>query len=96
MTTAPLLCFSHLSEAEPRPYVLADNRLAEEAGWDQEVLAIEFEALIEIDFDVEFTGFELAEIDLTLDAAKSASAQTDVDAVDQVPDVAAGPLQSLN
>ena len=74
LAQAPALRLSHLSEAERRAYVLADNRLAEEAGWDRDMLAIELEGLIEIDFDVEATGFELAEIDLAIDAARDARA----------------------
>jgi hypothetical protein len=43
--------------------VLADNKLALNAGWDSEILAIELQALIDLDFDVTLTGFSLAEID---------------------------------
>jgi DNA modification methylase len=53
--------------------VLADNKLALNAGWDTEVLAIEFQALIDLEFDLTLTGFSLAEIDLTLDEAREAS-----------------------
>ncbi|OYZ14819.1 MAG: DNA methylase N-4 [Sphingomonadales bacterium 28-64-96] len=67
MKTVPTLALSHLSEAERRAYVLADNKLALNAGWDPEILALELQGLIELDFDVEITGFSLAEIDLALD-----------------------------
>lgn len=80
---------SHLSEAERRAYVLADNKLALNAGWDTEILAIELQGLIDLNFDVELTGFSLAEIDLTLDRA----ADADPDAADAPEDavpVAAG------
>ena len=43
--------------------ILADNRLAEEAGWDTEILAIELQELIDLDFFIELTGFDMAEID---------------------------------
>jgi hypothetical protein len=49
--------------------MLADNRLAENAGWDREILAIELQNLIDLDFDVEVIGFETAEIDLLLEDA---------------------------
>ena len=49
---------------ERRAYVLADNKLALNAGWDREILAIELQALVDLEFDVELTGFSLAEIDL--------------------------------
>ncbi len=65
----PVIALAHLSEAERRAYVIADNRLAELAGWDRDILAIELQALsdMELDFDLEITGFETAEIDLLLD-----------------------------
>jgi DNA modification methylase len=69
MTHVPTICLSHLTAAERRAYVLADNKLALNAGWDQELLAIELQALVDLDFDVELTGFSLAEVDLVLDAA---------------------------
>jgi DNA modification methylase len=70
LSTVPTIRLSHLSDAERRAYVLADNKLALNAGWDQETLAIEFQALIDLDFDIALTGFSLAEIDLTLDTAR--------------------------
>src|SRR5437867_2739078 len=70
----PTCRLSHLSEADKRAYILADNRLAEKAGWDRELLAIELEGLIEIDVDIEVTVFEMAEIDLILEEAREASA----------------------
>jgi len=60
LAVVPTLRLSHLSAAEKRAYILADNRLAEKAGWDREILAIELQALIDLDFDVELTGFETA------------------------------------
>lgn len=68
----PTLALSHLSEAERRAYVLADNKLATNAGWDKDILAIELQALVDLEFDVELTGFSLAEIDLVLDQAGDA------------------------
>jgi len=67
MQRVPALRLSHLSEAEQRAYVIADNRLAEKAGWSREILAIELQGLIDLDFDVELTGFEMGEIDLLLE-----------------------------
>jgi DNA modification methylase len=68
-TEVPTIALSHLSEAERRAYVLADNKLALNAGWDKDLLAIELQGLIDLDFDVELTGFNLTEIDLVLDEA---------------------------
>jgi DNA modification methylase len=69
----PTCRLSHLSAADKRAYILADNRLAESAGWDKELLAIELQGLIELDVDIELTGFEMAEIDVILEDAREAS-----------------------
>jgi ParB-like chromosome segregation protein Spo0J len=62
----PTIRLEDLSEAEIRAYVIADNKLAENAGWDPEILALELQGLMELDldFDLEITGFETAEIDV--------------------------------
>ena len=73
LAEVPTLRLSHLSATERRAYVIADNKLALNAGWDSEILAIELQGLIDLDFDVELTGFSLAEIDLVLDEAREAS-----------------------
>src|SRR5436309_9966405 len=65
----PTCGLSHLSEADKRAYILADNKLAERAGWDREFLAIELQGLIELDVELELTGFDMAEIDLILEQA---------------------------
>jgi hypothetical protein len=58
---------SNLSPADRRAYVITDNRLAELAGWDRELLATELQGLVELQFDdIELTGFSLGEIDLML------------------------------
>ena len=69
----PTCRLSHLSDADKRTYVLTDNRLADKAGWDRELLAIELQGLIELDVDIELTGFEMAEIDLILEEAREVS-----------------------
>jgi DNA modification methylase len=81
----PTLKLSHLSAAERRAYVLADNKLALNAGWDADTLAIELQALIDIEFDVSLTGFSLAEIDVTLDQARESSPH-EPDTSDVVPE----------
>jgi ParB-like chromosome segregation protein Spo0J len=69
----PTCRLSHLSAAEKRAYILADNKLAEKAGWDKELLAIELQGLIDLDFEIELTGFEMPEIDLILEDAREAN-----------------------
>jgi DNA modification methylase len=59
----PCVLVEHLTEAQKKAYILADNRLAMDAGWDDEMLALELENLKELDFDMDLTGFDAAEID---------------------------------
>ena len=61
----PTICLDHLSETQRRAYVIADNKLALNAGWDEEMLAIELQGLLEtdLDFDIGLTGFSIPEID---------------------------------
>ena len=91
LETVPCVRLEHLSEAQKRAYILADNRLAEKAGWDREILAIELQHLteIDVDFDVTVTGFEMAEVDLLLGAGDKPDAKSDP--ADTVPTVADGP-----
>jgi ParB/Sulfiredoxin domain len=69
LRSVPILRLSHLSPAEKRAYVLADNKLADNAGWDREILAVELQELIGLNFDVELTGFEMTEVDISLDVS---------------------------
>src|SRR6267142_4206438 len=90
----PTVRLSDMTEAEIRAYVIADNRLAENAGWDRALLGLELQSIteLEIDFDVTVTGFELPEIDLLIgDLSLTAN---DNDAADAVVEVAAGPAIS--
>ncbi|MEH2565004.1 site-specific DNA-methyltransferase [Bradyrhizobium sp. AZCC 2289] len=90
----PTVRLSAMSEAEIRAYVIADNRLAENAGWDRALLGLELQYLteLEIDFDVTVTGFDLPEIDLLI--GELSLAANDNDAADAVVEVAAGPAIS--
>lgn len=86
----PVVRLLHLNAVERRAYVIADNQLAiSGSGWNQETLAIELQHLIDLDFDMDLTGFYMAEIDLTLDAARAASPTTKSDKGDVIPPVAA-------
>lgn len=85
----PTIALAHLTAAERRAYVIADNRLAELAGWDRDILRIEFQALAEmdLDFDLEITGFETAELDFLLDDSDEPAA----DPADDIPAPEPGP-----
>ena len=74
MTEVPTIRLDKLTRDQIRAYVIADNKLALNAGWDTEILAIELEYLLQLesgDFDVTITGFEVAEIDSILEEANS-------------------------
>lgn len=68
LAQVPCVWVEHLTEAQKRAYILADNRLAMDAGWDMEMLSVELECLNEIDFDIDLTGFTDIEIDGLLGA----------------------------
>ncbi len=67
-TEIPTIRVDHLTPAQLRAYAIADNRLAENAGWDQELLALELTYITELDieFNLSLTGFEVPEIDIIL------------------------------
>lgn len=88
LPTVPTLRLSHLTAEERRAYVLADNKLALNAGWDQDILAIELQALIDLEFDVTLTGFSLAEVDFTLDAARERDPDAPPGVEDEIPPMA--------
>jgi hypothetical protein len=68
-----------LTEARKRAYVIADNKLAENAGWDDEMLRIEIEALQDESFDVSILGFEDEELARLLAAQDAIEGLTDED-----------------
>jgi DNA modification methylase len=85
LDTLPTIDAAHLTEAQRRAYVLADNRMALDAGWDNDLLKIELQDLEAAGFDLTLTGFDLGEVAaLTLDATEGL---TDPDAVPDAPAV---------
>jgi DNA modification methylase len=73
MTEVPCVRLDGMSDTEKRAYVLADNKLALNAGWDVEMLAIELQDLVNLDFDLAITGFDVPEVDMLLSQATEAS-----------------------
>jgi DNA modification methylase len=63
LTEVPCVFAEHLTEAQKKAYILADNRLALNAGWDEEQLALEFADLKDLGFNLELTGFDAGEIE---------------------------------
>lgn len=94
IASVPTVLLEHLSPAQKRAYILADNKLAEKAGWDKSILQIELQGLAaaELEFDLTDLGFETGEIDLLLaddgDEVASAEAEEDRIAWNNVPRVA--------
>ena len=88
LETVPCRRLEHLSEAQKRAYVIADNRLAENATWDQELLTNELSDLYADDFDVELLGFEANELEslLGLEPDKAEIVE------DEVPEPPADPV----
>ena len=67
MADVPTVRVDHLTPAQIRAYVIADNKLAENAGWDRTLLALELKELsVELNFDVTITGFEIGEVDILI------------------------------
>ena len=89
---APCLRLSHLSEAQKKAYVIADNKLALNAGWDDELLKSEIEALQMMDFDIDLLGFDASEIQFNeLDY----SVLDDEDVSDKLSDMAGGVKKAI-
>jgi hypothetical protein len=82
----PTIRLSQMTEAERRAYAIADNKLAENAGWDRELLSLELRYIseLEIDLDPTITGFEAAEIDVLCEVTDQGGADGEAE---QVPDV---------
>ena len=84
LTDVPCIPIEHLTDAQKRAYVIADNKLAINAGWDEQTLAIEFEELRSDGFDLELTGFDAEDIDRMLSLDEPREGKKDDDAT---PDV---------
>ena len=87
LAEVPTVQVAHLTATQKRAYILADNRLAEKAGWDKEILAVELQGLLADGFEIVLTGFEAPDIDVILDAA--ANTKSDRRGDDNIP--SAGP-----
>ena len=87
MTEVPVIVLDHLTESQRRALVLADNRLALNAGWDEEMLRVELESLQVDGFNLDIVGFSDEEIEVLLQDPEDAHAgNTDDDAVPETPE----------
>ena len=88
LTEVPVIVLDHLTETQKRAYIIADNQLAMNAGWDEEILRVELAALQEADFNVDLIGFEDDELARLLAAQDAAEGLTDEDAIPALPETA--------
>lgn len=88
METVPCLRLDHLSDIQRRAYILADNRLALDASWDEDMLALELSALEIEGFDLDLTGFNAEELEQMLTVAPEAG-------FPELPDGDKAPFQQM-
>ena len=90
MTSVPVIELAHLSPTQKRSYILADNKLAEQAGWDRDLLALELGDLRDLAVDLTSLGFEAGELDALLMAGEADPRE------DEVPPVPVAPVSRLD
>ena len=86
LSEVPVIVLDHLTETQKRAYVIADNQLALNAGWDETLLAAEMTVLQQEDFDVDLIGFEDEELARLLAAQDAAEGLPDEDAIPELPE----------
>lgn len=97
LTDVPVIELAHLSTAQKRAYVIADNRLALDAGWDEEMLALELAELSEAGYELALTGFEDADLqDLLASTGESESDEHDDESSDDADDVPEAPATPVS
>jgi DNA modification methylase len=85
LTEVPCIRLGHLTETQKRAYIIADNKLALNSGWDEEMLGLELADLREADFDLDLIGFDAGEIEAALNPAEVTDGLTDPDEVPEPP-----------
>jgi DNA modification methylase len=83
----PTICLEHLSEAEARAFMIADNRLTENSDWNEQLLAEQLHdlSLLDLDFSLEVTGFAMGDIDLRIEGLNSPTPHDPADELSQLP-----------
>jgi DNA modification methylase len=79
ITEVPTICLEHLNESQIRAFMIADNKLTENSAWDDRLLAEQFKelSLVDLEFDLEATGFEMGEIDLRIESLSADGPDTE-------------------
>ena len=96
LAEVPVIELAHLTTAQKRAYVIADNRLALDAGWDEEMLALELAELSEAGFELALTGFEDTELQDLLANAEEPEGGAQDDEADDADDVPQPPATSVS
>lgn len=86
MQEVPCIRLGHLTESQKKAYIIADNKLALNSGWDEEMLKLELLELKELDYDIDVIGFNADELMALLDEQEVTEGLTDEDAVPEVPE----------
>ena len=86
LAEVPVIVLDHLSDAQKKALVIADNKLASNAGWDDEMLRLELGDLQEMGFDATLTGFSTDELDALLNVIEGTDGLTDEDDVPEAPE----------
>lgn len=84
LTEVPVIQLNHLNPDEVRAFMLADNQLATLAGWDDEILAIELQHLVEVNFELDVTGFEAPKIDMLIEGQLTGPGSNQADAIPEM------------
>ena len=88
----PVIVLDHLSDAQRRALIIADNRIAQNAGWDEDLLRAELATLQDMDFDLELIGFDDEELDRLLSDLEAPGVGDAVDGEDEVPEPPIDPI----
>ena len=95
LSQVPVIELAHLSETQKRAYILADNKLAEQAGWDRALLALELADLADLGIELNDLGFEALELDALLGLGQGDPREEDTPAPPEVPVSRPGDLWRL-
>lgn len=95
MTEIPCVIADHLTPAQLRAYMLADNRIQLDGGWDEDILKIELSELAALDFDLSFTGFDVSEVSSYVRRAEVDEIEDDVPEAPEVPKTVLGDIWLL-
>ena len=95
MTQLPVIELAHLTETQKRAFILAENKLTERAGWDQELLALELADLESAGFDLDLTGFDVGEIESLLAGAGEKTVATSAEPAEEIPEAPVSPVSRI-